>query len=216
MSKRKETCPSKKFCDLTRNQLGFTLIEMMVVVALIGILATALLLNYVKSLEDSRISASEADAQSLKTATEMYDKFIGFYPPDFSRGWDPGLARALPYNPDTGESYNPLSDPHPEQTCPQCPQNWAGIIQSRWDGPYIDRWPQSTPWKGKYDYNYWPDGASRYGCTVPGGIYIGVQGDYNNNNVLPRSAEQKMIDQGQDADRCLNGEAQILLISLPE
>lgn len=68
-----------------------------------------------------------------------------------------------------------------------------------------------TPWKGEYDYNCWSVDTVRYGCTVPAGIYIGVQGDSNNANTIPGDAEQILLDKGYDNDACLNGEAQMLL-----
>ncbi|PIS22574.1 hypothetical protein COT50_01165, partial [candidate division WWE3 bacterium CG08_land_8_20_14_0_20_41_10] len=64
------------------------------------------------------------------------------------------------------------------------------------------------------DYNYWPVGANRYGCTISPGVYIGVQGDYTDQNTIPASAEQDMIDKNLDSDNCLNGESQMLLIKL--
>ena len=97
--------------------------------------------------------------------------------------------------------------------CPQCPVDWITQVQNKWRGPYIGSWP-STPWGGKYDYNYWPAGASRYGCTIPAGIYIGVQGDYNDNNMIPADAEQQLLNQKLDSDGCLDGESQMILYGL--
>ena len=54
----------------------------------------------------------------------------------------------------------------------------------------------------------------RYGCTLEAGLYIGIQGDYDNNNQILDTTEQRMLDLGLDSDSCLNGEAQLVLWTL--
>jgi hypothetical protein len=75
-------------------------------------------------------------------------------------------------------------------------------------------WPTFTPWNGKYDYNHWTLPTVRYGCTIPPGIYIGIQRDYADVNPIPASSEQRMLNTKFDDDGCLNGEAQVLLRAL--
>lgn len=87
-------------------------------------------------------------------------------------------------------------------------------MQQLWSGPYLASWPRFTPWNGKFDYNYWPTGTVRYGCTISPGVYIGIQRDYADANPITQSAEQMMIDQRLDQDGCVNGEAQIVLFRL--
>jgi prepilin-type N-terminal cleavage/methylation domain-containing protein len=191
---------------MINKEKGFTLIELLVVIAIIGLLASVIMVSMNNAKERGRVAGAGSTAKNMATAVELYYSDMGFYPPDVSRGWDPGLAQSLPYNPDTGQTIIPV--------CDHCPADWTTIVTQNWNGPYISVWPQFTPWDGKYDYNHWPLGAVRYGCTVPPGIYIGVQGDYTGNNTIPNYAEQLMIDQGFDADQCINNESQIILQSL--
>ena len=191
---------------MPKRKKGFTLIELLVVIAIIGLLATIVVVSMGKARERGKVAGAGSTAKNLALAVELYYNDMGFYPPDVSRGWDPGFTESFAYNPDTGVRLIP--------PCDYCPPNWITIIEERWSGPYINIWPQFTPWGGKYDYNYWPAGATRYGCTVSPGIYVGVQGDYSNNNIIPNYAEQLMVDQGFDRDGCINGESQIILQAL--
>ena len=199
----------------TRNSpnMGFTLIELLVVIAIIGSLAAMVLVSLRSAREAAVVVQAGAIQREMTVAVELYFDQMGFYPPDVNRGWDPGLVRTLPWNadeeagePPTGAYASPGTD------CSHCPSDWETIVQERWNGPYIPAWPRFTPWRGKYDYNYWGSEATRAGgCVVPPGIYIGVQGDYAGANNIPSSAEVEMVGKGFDYDGCINGEAQLLL-----
>ena len=194
---------------------SYTLIELLVVVTIIVIFSIISLGAYGSMIESARVAKAGLIQSQMTKAIELYHFEVGFYPPDVNRGWDPGLVQALPWNADTaagdppGGSYATAGE-----NCDHCPANWENIVQERWNGPYISLWPRFTPWDGKYDYNYWPTGTDRGGCSLPAGIYIGVQGDYENNNVIPSSAEDKMIEKKFEFENCKNGESQILLVSL--
>jgi len=54
------------------NSHGFTLIEMVVVIAIIGILSAVLLPNAFKQIEKSRVARTAEDMKSIKTGTLMY------------------------------------------------------------------------------------------------------------------------------------------------
>lgn len=51
---------------------GFTLVEMLVVIAIIGMLATLAVKNIVPALESSRLTTAEAGCQSLSEACATY------------------------------------------------------------------------------------------------------------------------------------------------
>jgi len=189
-----------------RNNSGFTLIELLVVIAIIGLLSSIVFASLQNAREKGRVARAIGNAEALKKATKLYHHQMGFYPPDVGRGWDPGFLKPLPWNPDTEATAIP--------SCGHCPSNWDQIVQQRWDGPYLTSWPQFTPWNGKYDYNYWGSGATRYGCPIPPGVYQGVQRDYVDENPINSVAEQFMIDQRIDFDGCLNGEAQLIMFRL--
>lgn len=190
-----------------RIKKGFTLVELFVVIAIVGVLAAVALVSLREAREKARVAQAARNASAMKVAVEFYNSQMEFYPPDVNRGWDPGLTQSLPSNPD---GYAGSSGTN----CSHCPSNWQDIVGARWDGPYLNPWPNFTPWMGKYDYNYWGSGATRYGCSVPPGIYMGIQRDYGDQNPISPTAEQRMIDLGLDADNCLNGEVQMVLIRL--
>ena len=183
---------------------SFTLLELVVVIAIIAILAAIIAPNAFKAIEKAKISRAMADAKALRVGSEGYYADIGFFPPDTCRGDDPGFMKSLPYNPDSGGSPHCLSTTG-------LPSNWQSIVQIYWDGPYLERWPNLTPWAGKYDWNYWPSGATRYGVNIPPGCYVGVQRDYSDHNPIPASSEQIMVDKGFDIDGHVNGEAQLFI-----
>jgi general secretion pathway protein G len=64
-----------------RRSPGFTLIEILVVVAILGILAAIALVNYRNAIERARQRRSMGDMRSLSTAVEAYAGDFGRYPP---------------------------------------------------------------------------------------------------------------------------------------
>jgi prepilin-type N-terminal cleavage/methylation domain-containing protein len=194
----------------SQKQKGFTLIELLVVIAILGLLASVILVKAHDARERARVAIAMTNQRQLQKAIEMYYNDIGFYPPDVNRGWDPGISQRLPYNKDLGNDceINPADCP----ACSSCPADWINQVKARWKGPYTASWPNTAPWGGKYDYNNWTATTTRYGCSVPPGIYIGTQRNYDDTNPIPPQQEQWFLDQDMDADNCLNGEAQLMLI----
>ena len=198
--------------DLNRKyqSFGFTMIELLVVIT---ILVAATLIGFQAvpyAIDKGKIGEAIANAKLISEAADLYSTDMGFYPPDVDRGCDPGFLEKLPHTVESPswacntKTYIP--DYHPS--------DWQSRLDEFWLGPYIRDWNKLTPWGGKYDYNYWPDGAVRYGECIAPGVYIGVQRDYSNNNPIPSHAEQRMLDDGVDKDLVLNGEAQLLVLKL--
>ncbi len=199
---------------ITLHQKGFSLLEILIAVAIIGILASVVITSISGATESARVSKAGFHQRQMTKATELYYADMGFYPPDVNRGWDPGFEESLPWNPDEGTAEPPSgSYVNPGTNCNHCPSDWEDIVAAQWNGPYMT-WPQFTPWDGKYDYNYWGSGANRSGCSVPPGIYAGVQPNYAGENGIPLKAEEKMVVEGFDHEACLNSESQMLLREL--
>ena len=125
-----------------RQQRGFTLIEIMVVVVILGILAALVVPKVMSRPDEARIVAAKQDIQALAQALKLYRLDNQRYPTS-----EQGL-QALVKKPTTA----PL------------PPNWK-------TGGYLDRLPQD-PWRHDYLYlnpglrgeidvfSYGADGAS--------------------------------------------------------
>lgn len=66
--------------DFVSNRKGFTLIEVMVVLAIIGILVAILVINFDESRKQSRDAARKSDLLAMQLAIETYKAQNGNYP----------------------------------------------------------------------------------------------------------------------------------------
>lgn len=62
------------------NQRGFTLIEIMVVVVIMGLLATLVTVNLLDNADKAKIVKAKADIKSIENALELYKLDQGRYP----------------------------------------------------------------------------------------------------------------------------------------
>jgi len=60
---------------------GFTLIELLIVIAIIGVLATLLMVNFVGVRQRARDAQRKSDLRQLQSALEIYRSDNGSYPP---------------------------------------------------------------------------------------------------------------------------------------
>lgn len=58
--------------EIVKNKKGFTLIELMIVIAIIAILAAILVPNFLKARAQGQLAACESNIKNLATALEMY------------------------------------------------------------------------------------------------------------------------------------------------
>lgn len=67
--------------DRSKRCAGFTLIEVLLVVAILGILAGVVVVNFSGHGEKARIRATRASIAALSTAIDMYEVDTGRFPP---------------------------------------------------------------------------------------------------------------------------------------
>jgi len=65
---------------LSTRQTGFTLVELLIVVIILGILAAIVLPQFTSTTDDARLSALDSNLSSLRSAVELYYQQHGAYP----------------------------------------------------------------------------------------------------------------------------------------
>jgi len=82
---------------MRKGQKGFTLIELMIVVAIIGILAAIAIPNFISFKKKAIISSAVANLETLRSALTQYaaDRDDGCYPVDNDMVWSDGSASAV-------------------------------------------------------------------------------------------------------------------------
>ncbi len=66
--------------NIYRDYHGFTLIEIMVVVLIIGILVSAVAINFVNAPNEARVNKAKMDMNTLESALDLYQFDNGRYP----------------------------------------------------------------------------------------------------------------------------------------
>jgi len=108
-----------------KNEFGFTLVEIMLVVVIIAILAALVIPNLTGRGEQARMTAAKADIEaSLSTALDLYELDNGRYPTT-----EQGLKALIA---------KPNSSPVP----------------ANWNGPYLKKkMVPVDPWQHSYQYH---------------------------------------------------------------
>lgn len=151
---------------------------MIVVIAIIAILTAIITPNAFMAIEKAKVTRVIADMKVMGKAAIAYGADVGFFPPDIPQGVDPGFMKALPYDIHTGAEV----DPDPAFVAIALSPNWKDIVNARWNGPYLEKYPLSHPWGGNYDYDYWIRGITH---PLNPGLYIGLRS-------LPTSVMEKL------------------------
>lgn len=84
---------TKSFFPRLKKQLAFTMIELLIVIAILGILAVAVLsaINPIEQINRGRDTGSRSDAEQLLSAIERFYAMTGYYPWNTAVGQSPNL-----------------------------------------------------------------------------------------------------------------------------
>lgn len=104
-----------------RNNYGFTLIEIMVVVVILGILAAVIVPRFLSRPDEAKVTKAKLDMKSIEEALGLFKLDNGFYP-----STDQGL-KALVEKPQTGRIPSKFSTDGYLKKAPLDP----------WGNPYI-------------------------------------------------------------------------------
>ena len=124
---------------MRKNQRGFTLLEIMIVVSIIAVLLSLAIYKLKGNLEASKSVAVQADIQSIRTQLKVYESFNGFAPTT-----EQGLQALV---------VRPSTDPQPSRWT----QLFDSVPKDPWHSDYIYLNPgRKNP--GGYDlYSAGPD-----------------------------------------------------------
>ncbi len=85
-------------------QVGFTLLEMIIVVALIGIIAGMIVPNLIDRPKRAKEAVLRSNLMSIRDTLDQYYGDKGHYPDSLEQLVDAGYYRAVPIDPITGSS----------------------------------------------------------------------------------------------------------------
>ena len=92
---------------------GFTLLELMIVVSIVGILATLAIPSYHVSVVKAKEAALQQDLSTLRDVLDQHRADQGKYPPSLQVLVSAGYMRAIPKDPFTGSAttWQEMTDP---------------------------------------------------------------------------------------------------------
>ena len=96
-----------------RGAHGFTLLELMIVVTIMGILATLAVPSYQSSVVKAKEAALRQDLSTFRDVLDQHKADQGKYPPSLSALVSAGYLRGIPKDPFTGAmtTWQEITDP---------------------------------------------------------------------------------------------------------
>ena len=123
---------------MKRSEQGFTLLELLVVMTIIGILASIAIPALRDSPQRAREAALREDLFTLRSTIDSYHGDKGYYPPDLATLVTDGYMRQVPEDPFTKSKDSWTTDPAPSD--PSNPTAEPGVynVHSGSDATAID------------------------------------------------------------------------------
>jgi general secretion pathway protein G len=97
---------------LHKNRKGFTLLELMIVIAIVGILASLAQPMFKTAVLKSREAALKEDLFNIRNVMDQYYADNGKYPDSLNDLVDKGYMRSIPIDPFTGSNTSWRLDPY--------------------------------------------------------------------------------------------------------
>jgi len=172
---------------------GFTLIEIVIAVAIVAIFAAALSPMVFRHLEDAKLSKAQSETRTVATAVLSYYKDTGAWPYTNTAGpagnavtrvtTSAVIPTGAGASAGTGAAQwgtngvtkllgdylyynNPDNDTGATgANADQANSDWPTVGHGAWRGPYVDKYSFSDPWGNAYVVN------TNY---APGGAYVGT------------------------------------------
>jgi prepilin-type processing-associated H-X9-DG protein/prepilin-type N-terminal cleavage/methylation domain-containing protein len=161
-----KSCTERRFLRQRKSNIGFTLVELLVVIAVIGVVSGLLLQAIVRTKGASRSAACKNNLRQLGMALGMYVGDSNFYPgtyhdppsleaDPYMRGWWP--VALLPYAGESRQVFDCPANP-PAFKWTNSPPDGCGILQKQ---------------GFSYGYNTYGTGIKDPGTVVATGLGLG-------------------------------------------